>query len=92
MTMSFRDIFNPWRALREERARIVALEDHIAFQQRQIRENLDASQRFAATAAKRSGLIAEQQKRIGELNRILATGHFRDPETGRLGPRGKVYL
>lgn len=83
--MSIWDIINPWGALRRERRQFVrAVADYEAERAiwvsslRQLRETAEATA---------EDLLAEVQ----HLQDIIAKGHFRNPETGRIGPVGKVY-
>jgi hypothetical protein len=83
--MSIWDIINPWGALRRERRLFVqAVADYEAERAisasslRQLRETAEATA---------EDLLDE----IQQLEAILAKGHFRNPETGRIGPVGKVY-
>lgn len=53
-----------------------------------IRE-LESELRLAA--AREAGLnidVAAAHAEIRHLNRVLSTGHFRDPKTGRIGKKG----
>ena len=83
--MSIWDIINPWGALRRERrlfARAVA--DYEA--ERAIRASSLRQLRETAEATAED-LLDE----VGHLRATIAKGHFRNPETGRIGPVGKVY-
>lgn len=45
--------------------------------------------------ARRIGDLYEEidghKERITNLKALIAQGHFRNPETGRIGPKGKTY-
>jgi hypothetical protein len=75
--MSIMDIINPWGALCRAKARIADLEADI--------EHLDNEHA--------GGLIWEQElnNRLKRAEALIAEGHFRNPETGRLGRKGVIY-
>lgn len=86
--MAFWDIINPWGALRRERetawaehARIYS--DWVAC--KELRK-LDSKHLDTALA---KGL--RQSIEIKQLRAKIATGHFRNPKTGRLGKRGETF-
>jgi hypothetical protein len=71
------DIINPWGALRRAKARIADLEEDATIW----RSELDGM-----------NIMHEwDTKRIKRLEAIIAQGHFRNPETGCIGPKGKVF-
>lgn len=79
--MSIWDIINPWGALRRERRLFVqAVADYEA--ERAVSASSLRQQRIENEA-----LLDE----IQQLEVIIGKGHFRNPETGRIGPVGKVY-
>jgi hypothetical protein len=79
--MSIWDIINPWGALRRERRQFVrAVADYEAAIRR-----MEAFRRLHIAA---NDALLEEKLR---LDSIIAKGHFRNPETGRIGPVGKVY-
>jgi hypothetical protein len=71
------DIINPWGALRRAKAKITKLEADIECANRRF-ENNRVFELMLAKRAKR-------------LEALVAEGHFRNPETGRIGPKGKTY-
>jgi hypothetical protein len=86
--MTLKDIINPWGALKRARAEIADLEGE--------RSGYFASQRDAravaavnekAHALKVKNLRAE----IRRLEEVIASGHYRNPETGRLGRKGERF-
>lgn len=83
--MSIWDIINPWGALRRERRQFVrAVADYEAASIRMQTHTLHQQGQLAVV---NDALLAEVQ----HLQDIIAKGHFRNPETGRIGPVGKVY-
>jgi hypothetical protein len=71
------DIINPWGALRRAKARIAKLEaDAIIW--RSERDGMNILHQWDTNKIKR-------------LEALIAQGHFRNPETGRIGPKGKTF-
>jgi hypothetical protein len=71
------DIINPWGALRRANDRIAELEaDAIIW-----RSELDGM----------NILHQWDTNKIKWLEALVAEGHFRNPETGRIGPKGKTF-
>lgn len=75
-------ILNPWRALREARETISKLTSDLAVEQIR-RQNVLKDFELR-------GRIMQSQ--IERLEDQLRTAHFRDPKTGRIGPRGRRFL
>ena len=75
--MNVLDTLNPWGALRRANAYIAELEADVAHLRREYE----------------GGMIWEQMlaKRAKRLEALVAEGHFRNPETGRIGPKGKTF-
>jgi hypothetical protein len=79
--MSIWDIINPWGALRRERRLFVRMvADYEA-------ERAISASSLRQKRNENDALLDE----IVQLDAIIAKGHFRNPETGRIGPVGKVY-
>jgi hypothetical protein len=74
-------ILNPWRALREARETISKLTNDLAIEK--IR-----SQNVAKDLELRGRIMQSQFERLEDQ---LRTAHFRDPKTGRIGPRGRRF-
>jgi hypothetical protein len=71
------DIINPWGALRRANTRIAELEaDAIIW-----RSELDGM----------NILHQWNTNKIKRLEALVAKGHFRNPKTGCIGPKGKTY-
>lgn len=71
------NIINPWGALRRANAKITKLEADIECANRRFENNRVFELMLG--------------KRVKELEALVAQGHFRNPETGRIGPKGKTY-
>ena len=71
-------ILNPWRALREARETISKLTTDLAVEK--IR-----SQNVVKDFELRGRIMQSQIERLEDQ---LKAAHFRDPKTGRIGPRG----
>jgi hypothetical protein len=71
------DIINPWGALWRARQLIAELLADI--------EELEEEQEYAFTEYK---AVMEQ---LEAADALIAQGHFRNPETGRLGRKGEVF-
>ena len=74
-------ILNPWRALREARETISKLTNDLAVEQIR-RQNVLKDMELR-------GRIMQSQ--IERLEDQLKAAHFRDPKTGRIGPRGRRF-
>lgn len=86
--MTLRDIINPWGARRRERLgaenRIADLEDRNALLDKQLTSMTEACDRSQRKALQRQLALQRAEK-------LIAQGHFRNPETGRLGRRGETF-
>jgi len=86
--MTLRDIINPWGARRRERLgaenRIADLEDCNALLDKQLTSMTEACDRAQRKALQRQLALQRAEK-------LIAQGHFRNPETGRLGRRGETF-
>lgn len=72
---------NPWRALREARETISKLTTDVALEK--VR-----SQNVVKDMELRGRIMQSQIERLEDQ---LKTAHFRDPKTGRIGPRGRRF-
>lgn len=85
------DIINPWGALRNARRELIWLDGENG----RLHERLVHTKRRAETAEKAAGewrlLAATHAAEIDEYERLLASAHFRNPETGRLGRKGERF-
>lgn len=79
--MNIRDTLNPWGALAEARETISKLTNDLAIEQIR-RQNVVKDMEL------RQRIIQSQFERLEDL---LRTAHFRDPKTGRIGPRGRRF-
>lgn len=70
-------IINPWGALRRANTRIAELEADIECANRRFENNRVFELMLG--------------KRVKELEALVDKGHFRNPETGRIGPKGKTF-
>jgi hypothetical protein len=86
--MTLKDIINPWGALKKAR--------------RDAEYNKDVSRVFSEEAeriaearyidAKAHALkVKNLRDEIKRLEKIIAGGHYRNPETGRLGRKGEMF-
>lgn len=78
------DIINPWGALRRIRKQIAVL------------SGATSSAHWEASALRSQLAEAERQRGdyeswVHELQAQVAEGHFRNPETGRLGRKGETF-
>lgn len=83
--MNLLDTINPWGALKRARIEIAdfkAEEKNFLAHQQTVRA-IDAK----AHALKVKNLEAE----IHRLEQVVASGHYRNPETGRLGRKGERF-
>lgn len=97
--MNFWDIINPWGALRRERRQFVNMvsgyenaflrsEDALRMAQQRLEAREEAL--HAHIGALKDELLL-YKIRHDKLQRTIAQGHFRNPETGRIGPKGVTY-
>lgn len=86
--MKLLDIINPWGALADARRQIRHYELALDSAGNVLR-SLDAQQRVDAKAhaLKVKNLEAE----IHRLEQVIAGGHYRNPQTGRLGRKGERF-
>jgi hypothetical protein len=86
--MTLRDTINPWGALKRARTAIADYESERALSRKALREALHREAiDEKARALKEHNLKAE----IKRLEKIIAGGHYRNPETGRLGRKGELF-
>ena len=71
------DLINPWGALRRARQLIVELVVDIENLEREVEDDY-----IAYTDLAQRFELAEE---------LIAQGHFRNPKTGRIGPKGKTF-
>ena len=71
------DIINPWRALRRANAYIAELEEEIAHWE------IDSEEDYL--------VYRDAAQRLERAEALIAKGHFRNPKTGCIGPKGKTY-
>ena len=86
--MTLGDIINPWGALRAARKAIDGYERALATAASVASETarmLDLDSRVSTRK------IQKLEDEIKRLEKIIADGHYRNPETGRLGRRGEVF-
>lgn len=93
--MTLMDIINPWGALRRERRLFVTTVADYEAERTLGRDALRAAQQRAdelegKLITAKGGLMA-CKLRNHTLQRTIAQGHFRNPETGRIGPKGVTY-
>ena len=93
--MKLNDIINPWGALRAARKDVAAREADVAYYERELSMSHKAIRDMHHSAAadeKAHALKTHNLKaEIKRLEKIIAEGHYRNPETGRLGRRGEVF-
>jgi hypothetical protein len=86
--MKLTDIINPWGALRAARKAINGYERALntaASATAETARMLDLDSRVSTLK------IQKLEAEIKRLEKIIADGHYRNPETGRLGRRGEVF-
>ena len=79
--MNIKDTLNPWGALAEARETISKLTTDVALEKvrrQNVVKDMELRQRI-------------MQSQIERLEDMLKTAHFRDPKTGRIGPRGRRF-
>ena len=96
--MSLFDLINPWGALRQSQRAAARLIDELACTHAELREAQERSvllEKKLAEALNRgdqhSLTALGRSHELQRLQRLLATAHFRNPKTGRLGKRGQVF-
>jgi len=86
--MTLRDLVNPWAALELTRQNLADRDWEIGRSRRALRDKTyNAATDEKAYALKLYNLQAE----IERLKAIIASGHHRNPETGRLGRKGELF-
>jgi hypothetical protein len=86
--MKIGDIINPWGALKRARRAIADYEAERDLS----RTALRGMHQRAVTNEKAHALTAHNLRvEIKRLEKIIAAGHYRNPETGRIGRRGEVF-
>lgn len=89
--MRIADILWPWGALTEARLVIKLQRAQIDKQASNIRtlsEEVDDASRTRDECKLR---LINAEIEINRLRRVIGVGHFRNPETGRLGPKGQTF-
>ena len=77
-------IWNPWKALDAAEQETLRLRSLIAE-----RDEVEMNLRQELAEVRLRAKLAEAH--IAKLNKELATGHFRNPKTGRLGRKGERF-
>ena len=86
--MKLLDIINPWGALKEARSEAAFYQverDAFLAAHRHLRQRSETDEK--AHALKVKNLRAE----IRRLEEVIASGHYRNPQTGRLGRKGERF-
>lgn len=86
--MKIGDIINPWGALRAARKAINGYERALGTAASAAVE-VEYACRLDSRVSTRK--IQKLEDEIKRLEKIIADGHYRNPETGRLGRRGEVF-
>lgn len=93
--MNFWDTINPWGALRRKQAE---LDNYHAWVRGEIESYKDGllivqqrADELEAQLITAKDEILLYKIRHDKLQRTIARGHFRNPETGRIGPKGVTY-
>jgi hypothetical protein len=77
-------ILNPWKALRELQAELELTKENLS-----IMDSEYGGMRILWEEAKLRNRLADAH--IERLTEQLDQAHFRDPKTGRIGPRGRRF-
>jgi hypothetical protein len=86
--MTIKDIINPWGALKQARRDAEYNKDVSRVFSEEVERVAEARDIDAkAHALKVKNLRAE----IRRLEEVIASGHYRNPETGRLGRKGEMF-
>lgn len=86
--MNLLDIINPWGALKQARSQIA---DHKAEEKNFFAHQQTASELAAIDAKARILQVKNLKAEIHRLEQVIVSGHYRNPETGRLGRRGERF-
>ena len=93
--MTFKDIINPWGALKTARGYADYYRREADYYERELSLSHKAIRdvhHSAATDAKAHALkVKNLRDEIKRLEKIIAGGHYRNPETGRLGRKGEMF-
>ena len=93
--MNFWDIINPWGALRRERRQFVILvsdyENAFLRSEDALRMAQQRADELETKLIDAKNQLLSSRMRADKLRRTIARGHFRNPETGRIGPKGVTY-
>ena len=96
--MNLWDIINPWGALRRERharldiaPKLACMYSDLATHRKLIAKQIVQIDRANENAAYNLEQALRNSDDATRLNRLVATGHFRNPATGRLGKRGETF-
>lgn len=89
--MSWKHIINPWgRNLDLERELAVANQRALQSDKVLVRQ-LQVNCELAEDLRMQKAVNAAAEQTNLRLHRLVANGHFRNPATGRLGPKGETY-
>lgn len=86
--MNLLDIINPWGALKRARIEIA---DFKAEEQNFFAHQQTASELAAIDAKAHALKIQNLKAEIHRLEQVIASGHYRNPKTGRLGRKGERF-
>ena len=97
--MNFWDSINPWGALRRERRQFINMVADYEAERALSKDALRMAQQRLETREEalhaQIGALKDElllyKIRHDKLQRTIARGHFRNPETGRIGPKGVTY-
>lgn len=90
--MRLRDILFPWGRLLELERDLGEARGYAERFQRKLTALSATLVRTLAELQTARGALAAAEAKLREQHLLLRGAHFRDPATGRLGPKGRIYL
>lgn len=86
--MRLLDIINPWSALKQAR---VAVADYESERVLSRKAHRDLRGRAEIDAKAHDLQVKNLEAEINRLEQVIAGGHYRNPQTGRLGRKGERF-
>lgn len=89
--MSWKHILNPWGYNIDLERQLAETSYSLSRAEKTIERVVAENHNLAADLRMQKAINTANEQTNLRLHRLIAEGHFRNPATGRLGPKGETY-
>lgn len=89
--MGWKSIINPWGYNLELERELALVEQQLRQTEGRIRAKNRENNQLASELRVEKAIVQALEGAVERLHKIIDEGHFRNPATGRLGPKGQTY-